>query len=337
MADQLSLRLEADQLPELPDLRPMLPRPLPAPFDSDEHLFEPWWGGERALVSIGPAELPGGGCGGVRDAEGRDLTAALPELAGLAVRVAARSAVLDGELVVVDAPAAPMGRSWPAGRWRGTSGGVPRLRPAPPRWPVAAVAAARPPAGGAPQGAPAGRRGGRGAGHRDRGHRPVRGGRRPGDRRDPRPSARRARTCPASAAGCGATWPPSRSRAARSNPMATSTPRALRPHRSSRSSAGSRSTRSDSATRSVGRPIFPGVLSRGDAGPHRGQDRRSHAPGDACRARSAWSRWPSRARSLPDKTAGNDEERIERGRSSPSRRAAARAGRPRRPTRPRSR
>ena len=60
MADQLSLRLEADQLPELPDLRPMLPRPLPAPFDSDEHLFEPWWGGERALVAVGPADAAGG-------------------------------------------------------------------------------------------------------------------------------------------------------------------------------------------------------------------------------------------------------------------------------------
>ena len=56
MADQLSLRLEADQLPDLPDLRPMLARPLPAPFDSDQHLFEPWWGGERALVMIGPAD-----------------------------------------------------------------------------------------------------------------------------------------------------------------------------------------------------------------------------------------------------------------------------------------
>ena len=41
MADQLSLRLEADRLPDLPDLRPMQPRPLPAPFDSDDHLFEP--------------------------------------------------------------------------------------------------------------------------------------------------------------------------------------------------------------------------------------------------------------------------------------------------------
>jgi len=102
MADQLSLRLDADQLPDLPELRPMLPRPLPAPFDSDEHLFEPWWGGERALVMIGPAEIAG--MGGVRvvDASGRDLSDALQELAGLAVRVAARSAILDGELVVVD-------------------------------------------------------------------------------------------------------------------------------------------------------------------------------------------------------------------------------------------
>jgi bifunctional non-homologous end joining protein LigD len=103
MADQLSLRLEADQLPDLPDLRPMLPRPLPEPFDSDEHLFEPWWGGERALVAIGPADAIGNGEVLIRDAAGVDVSAALPELAGLAVRVAARSAILDGELVVVDA------------------------------------------------------------------------------------------------------------------------------------------------------------------------------------------------------------------------------------------
>jgi bifunctional non-homologous end joining protein LigD len=103
MSDQLSLRLEADRLPDLPDLRPMLPRPLPAPFDSAEHLFEPWWGGERALVLVGPADAPGAGAVRVVDAEGVDRTAALPELAGLAVRVAARSAILDGELVVVDA------------------------------------------------------------------------------------------------------------------------------------------------------------------------------------------------------------------------------------------
>jgi ATP-dependent DNA ligase len=103
MADQLSLRLEADRLPDLPDLRPMLPRPLPAPFDSDEHLFQPWWGGERALAMIGPAETPGSGAVRIVAGDGRDLTAVLPELSGLAVRVAARSAILDGELVVADA------------------------------------------------------------------------------------------------------------------------------------------------------------------------------------------------------------------------------------------
>jgi bifunctional non-homologous end joining protein LigD len=103
MADQLSLRLESDRLPELPDLRPMLPRPLSEPFDSDQHVFEPWWGGVRALVFVGPADVPGGGDVRVVDADGVDRTAALPELAGTAVRIAARSAVLDGELVVVDA------------------------------------------------------------------------------------------------------------------------------------------------------------------------------------------------------------------------------------------
>lgn len=103
MADQLSLRLEADRLPDLPDLRPMLPRPLPAPFDSDEHVFQPWWGGERALAMIGPAEIPGSGAVRIVAGDGRDLTSVLPELSGLAVRVAARSAILDGELVVADA------------------------------------------------------------------------------------------------------------------------------------------------------------------------------------------------------------------------------------------
>lgn len=105
MADQLSLPLDAsaDRLPDLPELRPMLARPLPDAFDSDQHLFEPWWGGTRALVLIGPAERPGDGEVRVVDADDVDRTTALPELTGTAVRVAARSAILDGELVVVDA------------------------------------------------------------------------------------------------------------------------------------------------------------------------------------------------------------------------------------------
>lgn len=103
MTDQLSLRLE----PALPNppatLRPMLARSLPEPFDSPDHLFEPAWGGRRALALIGPAEAPGGGAVTFLGEDGEPLAVLPPELAGLGVRVAARSAVLDGELVVVDA------------------------------------------------------------------------------------------------------------------------------------------------------------------------------------------------------------------------------------------
>jgi bifunctional non-homologous end joining protein LigD len=102
MTDQLSLRLE----PALPNppatLRPMLARPLLEPFDSMDHLFEPAWGGRRVLAFVGPAEHPGAGDVAFLDENGVPLTVVPPELAGLGVRVAARSAVLDGELVVVD-------------------------------------------------------------------------------------------------------------------------------------------------------------------------------------------------------------------------------------------
>ncbi|MFL5727099.1 MAG: hypothetical protein ACJ77F_12240 [Chloroflexota bacterium] len=103
MRDQLSLRLEPDVpvLPNLPaTLRPMLPRPIAEPFDSDAHLFEPSWGGLRALAFVGPAELAGGGDVTFLDGAGRAVPH-LAELAGLAVRIDARSVVLDGELVVV--------------------------------------------------------------------------------------------------------------------------------------------------------------------------------------------------------------------------------------------
>ncbi|MCJ7710418.1 MAG: hypothetical protein MUQ32_06245 [Chloroflexi bacterium] len=101
MAEQLSLRLEP-ALPRAGDLAPMWPTPHPEPFDSPDFLFEPTWGGHRVLAFIDPAEHAGDGAVRLVDGAGRDLAGRLPELAGLAVRVAARSAVLDGELVVVD-------------------------------------------------------------------------------------------------------------------------------------------------------------------------------------------------------------------------------------------
>lgn len=101
MTDQLTMRLDPP-LPRLPaGLLPMLARPLPEPFDSDAHLFEPMWGGARALALIGPAEVAGAG-DVVLVAEDGTSGPAPVELAGLAARVHARSAVLDGEIVVVD-------------------------------------------------------------------------------------------------------------------------------------------------------------------------------------------------------------------------------------------
>ncbi|HEY2916920.1 MAG TPA: hypothetical protein VGI98_06870 [Candidatus Limnocylindrales bacterium] len=110
MPDQLSLRLD----PAVPNppatLRPMLERPLPEPFDSPAHLFEPVWGGVRALAVIAPGAAAGDGEVTFVTEDGATLARTPVDLAGLAARVAARSAVLDGELVVVD----PDGRVDPA-------------------------------------------------------------------------------------------------------------------------------------------------------------------------------------------------------------------------------
>ena len=101
MTDQLSLRLDPP-LPRLPSgLRPMLARPLPARSTRSAHLFEPIWGGARALALIGPAAEPGMGDVVLVAEDGTEGPAPL-DLAGLAARVQARSAVLDGEIVVVD-------------------------------------------------------------------------------------------------------------------------------------------------------------------------------------------------------------------------------------------
>ncbi len=102
MAEQLSFHLEP-RMPNPGDVAPMWPTPRPDAFDSADWLFEPTWGGHRVLAFVGPADQPGGGEVRVVDGRGVSHEAVLPELSGLAVRMAARSAVVDGELVVVDA------------------------------------------------------------------------------------------------------------------------------------------------------------------------------------------------------------------------------------------
>lgn len=148
--DQLSLQLDPARPGLTTPLRPMLPRATAAPFDDPDHLFEPWWGGERAFASVEPevvraaaagtgagaradaaagavdAAAGAGAVGAVRivDRRGRDLAPVLPELAGpggLGGRLGGHSAVLDGCLVVVDGRGRPDPRAL-AARLTGRAG-----------------------------------------------------------------------------------------------------------------------------------------------------------------------------------------------------------------------
>ncbi len=96
MTEQLSLRLDP-ALPRPGSVAPMWPVPRRDPFDSADYLFGPAWGGHRVLAFIEP-----GGSVRLVDAAGRDVGPRMPELAGIAGRIDARSAVLDGELVAAD-------------------------------------------------------------------------------------------------------------------------------------------------------------------------------------------------------------------------------------------
>ncbi|MEX2247562.1 MAG: hypothetical protein WEC75_12860 [Dehalococcoidia bacterium] len=81
--------------------RPMLASRASEPFDSTEFIFELLWGGIRAMAFVrdGYARLAG--------SNGRDLTPLFPELASLPELLHAREAILDGEIVALDAQGTP--------------------------------------------------------------------------------------------------------------------------------------------------------------------------------------------------------------------------------------
>jgi ATP-dependent DNA ligase len=81
----------------------MLAKPAEEPFDSDEHVFEPSWGGRRALAFIEPDRSDRRPRLRLLDETGRDMAAHLPELTStIPDLVGELPAILDGELVMPD-------------------------------------------------------------------------------------------------------------------------------------------------------------------------------------------------------------------------------------------
>ena len=96
-AEQLSLEIENSAAGDgLPDLRPMLPQAVDAPFDDPDWFFEPWWPGASAL-----AYLDGGR---VRLQIGHlaDPREAFPELAAISGQFRADRLIVEGSLLVLD-------------------------------------------------------------------------------------------------------------------------------------------------------------------------------------------------------------------------------------------
>jgi bifunctional non-homologous end joining protein LigD len=83
------------------DLSPMLATLAEKPFDSPDWLYEIKWDGYRALAYIQDGHLR------LLSRNQNDLTAQFPELASLPRQVRAASALLDGEVVALDAEGRP--------------------------------------------------------------------------------------------------------------------------------------------------------------------------------------------------------------------------------------
>ena len=94
-----------------PTVRPSLASPGGEPFDHPDWLYEIKWDGVRAIATVtrpgrGPKEA-NSGTTVLRSRNGNDITPAYPELWPLWERVLAFNAVLDGEVVALDAQGRP--------------------------------------------------------------------------------------------------------------------------------------------------------------------------------------------------------------------------------------
>ena len=83
-----------------PTYEPMMAVLTAQPFDDDEWLFEVKWDGHRCLANLGQATR-------LTSRTRRDMTAQFPELIDMHRQLAARNAVVDGEIVALDREGRP--------------------------------------------------------------------------------------------------------------------------------------------------------------------------------------------------------------------------------------
>jgi len=84
-----------------PTFEPMMAQPAGEPFDDDGWLFEVKWDGHRCLAALGD------GATRLTSRTARDVTGQFPELGDLHRQLAARNAVVDGEVVAFDEEGRP--------------------------------------------------------------------------------------------------------------------------------------------------------------------------------------------------------------------------------------
>ena len=83
-----------------PTYEPMMAVLTAEPFDDDEWLFEVKWDGHRCLANLGTSTR-------LTSRTRRDMTAQFPELIDMHRQLAARNAVVDGEIVALDRDGRP--------------------------------------------------------------------------------------------------------------------------------------------------------------------------------------------------------------------------------------
>lgn len=81
-------------------IRPMMAK-TGEPFDSDDHIFEPKWDGLRALLFKQGSRIE------LQNRNLRDVTTGYPELQGLKSQISARTAIIDGEAVILNEKGLP--------------------------------------------------------------------------------------------------------------------------------------------------------------------------------------------------------------------------------------